>query len=1317
MANTKSTKAQLVKELNDLKRQLAALKAAASDGPDCALEPAHLRAAQLAELLEASSQPFVVGYADGRMGLCNQAFLDLLGCTKEEYETLNWASHLTAPEWLDTERAALAELERTDEPVRYEKEYVRFDGTRVPVELLVNVHRDERGRPDHYYAFVTDVSTRRQYEEGLRENREMLRQILDSVPQAIFWKDTKGAYLGCNKAFADACGASDPDEVIGKTDYDLPWPDADAEAYRADDAQVVASGMAKMHLLERLQRADGARLWIDTSKIPLLGADRKPRGVLGVYEDVTDRKRAEAALRESEARFRAFMDNSPAIAWMKDERCRHVYLSNSFLKRFRVSEEPWLGKDNFELFPREVAEQFTASDREVLDHGHTLETVEQAPDADGRMSTWRTFKFPLQGAEGERYVGGIGVDITEQLTADEALRESEAKYRKLFESMNEGLCVLELVRDERGAPVDYLIHDVNPAYERILGVRARDVTGRRVTEALGLSAPPNIDVYTALVETGQAVVFDASVPELGKHFLVSAFSLGGNHFVTMFQDITQAQRSLQALEESERRFKDLFHSSPVPLGVLDSSGRILDLNRRFTETFGYTIQDIPTIEDWRRLAYPDPEYRKSLSPEWIQGFQAEAKDGVEVQPREFKVTCKSGQVLFVIVAGINTGSQLVASFTDITDRRMAEDALRESELKFRTVADYTYDWEYWRGTDGSMLWVSPSCERVTGYTAEEFTANADLVQKIIHPEDRDIFGEHADTLETSCDESYSMEFRIIRKDGSIVWVHHKCQGVWAEDGSGLGRRVCNVDITDRKLFELALAEREEQLRLFVKHAPASIAMFDRDMRYLAASQRWCDEFKLAECDLTGRCHYDIFPEISERIREVHRRCMAGETQSADASPFLRADGSTQWLTWEALPWRAPSGEVGGIIIFSEDITERLESRQVLLDAKEAAEAANQAKSEFLATMSHEIRTPLNGVLGMLQLVQTTALDPEQSEFVGTALQSGRSLLRVLSDVLDISKIEARSFSLAVEDFQTAEVFGPIIQSFEGQARSKGLTYTYLLDPGIPEALCGDASRIRQVLYNLVGNALKYTETGTVWLEAFTMPVPGDPGGLRLHLAVSDTGIGVPEDKVRRVFEAFSQADGSYTRQFGGAGLGLTIVERLVRLMDGDIEFCTRPSVGTDVHITLPLRLAREESNALPKAAPRPDPAPQSLRVLIAEDDRINRLAVRHMLTRAGHRVHEAGNGAEAISFLAENRADCVLMDIQMPEVDGVEATRRIRSGEAGKAASAIPIVALTAHAMKGDREQFLAAGMTYYISKPVDMAELEQVLAAIPARG
>ncbi|MDD3312627.1 PAS domain S-box protein [Pseudodesulfovibrio sp.] len=379
-------------------------------------------------------------------------------------------------------------------------------------------------------------------------------------------------------------------------------------------------------------------------------------------------------------------------------------------------------------------------------------------------------------------------------------------------------------------------------------------------------------------------------------------------------------------------------------------------------------------------------------------------------------------------------------------------------------------------------------------------------------------------------------------------------------------------------------------------------------------------------------------------------------------------------------------------------------------AKDAAEAANLAKSEFLANMSHEIRTPLNGIMGMLQLLAFTPQDGEQAKYTEMATRSCRRLTGLLSDILDLSRIESGKLVIMPVRFSIDTLFRSIEELFRVQADSAGIRLELHPDQGLPDTVVGDESRIRQVLFNLVGNALKFTDQGRVTVTADSLR-----GGQFVLFTVADTGVGIPEDKLDTIFDAFTQADYSHTRAHQGAGLGLSIVKRLVALLGGSVALESQIGVGTTVYVSLPL--IRNDPEA-PAEAPRPTPLQPlhrrgPLRALVAEDDRVSRLSISRMLEKLGATVFTVGSGREALETFAEQSPDVVFMDIQMPEMDGLEAVRQLRDPDRFGDRAAVPVVALTAHAMAGDRERFLDAGMDDYLAKPVDFDELKRLLDAL----
>jgi PAS domain S-box-containing protein len=544
-----------------------------------------------------------------------------------------------------------------------------------------------------------------------------------------------------------------------------------------------------------------------------------------------------------------------------------------------------------------------------------------------------------------------------------------------------------------------------------------------------------------------------------------------------------------------------------------------------------------------------------------------------------------------------------------------------------------------------------------------------------------------------------------------------------EDGHDLLER--SLSISSDEMTELnrslvasqeALNREHQQLLDIVANAPIAMAMLDESMRYVAHSRQWVEEFALGARDILGASYYEVFPDAPEEWRGIHERALRGEIVTSPEDVFERADGSKLFLRWAVQPWHTPEGRIGGVVIVADRIDD-------LVGARESALESVRVKGEFLANMSHEVRTPMNGVLGMTELLLDTDLDGSQREFAEAIRRSAVNLLEILNDILDFSKIEAGKLELVAEDFELSAIVRDVVQIFAGNAKRKGLELRSDVEAALPQYVRGDAGRIRQVLTNLVSNAVKFTESGRVEVRARLLS--GEERAVRIRFEVDDTGIGVPEGAQDRLFQAFSQGDGSMSRKYGGTGLGLAICKQLVDLMEGEIGVRSGKGTGSTFwfELCLPRCAANPRPDApasgeprapLPAGSPRSDSkaaAPPAVRpeILIAEDNSLNRTITEHILERLGYRVSVAANGREAVDLCERVSFACVLMDCQMPEMDGFVAAQLLRLREQGSGRR-VPIIAITANAMKGDRDKCLAAGMDDYLTKPFGIEQLTRVL-------
>ncbi|HEV7501609.1 MAG TPA: response regulator, partial [Vicinamibacteria bacterium] len=762
---------------------------------------------------------------------------------------------------------------------------------------------------------------------------------------------------------------------------------------------------------------------------------------------------------------------------------------------------------------------------------------------------------------------------------------------------------------------------------------------------------------------------------------------------------------------------------------------------------------------------------------------------------------------------------------------------REQQLEEAQGIAHIGSWEWQAGADSVAC--SPELYTILGVDPQSFARTRAAFMELVHPEDRPALSEavrHA--LEEGL--ALDLDHRIRRPEGAVRHLHVRAQAIVAAGGQVVRLAGTAQDITDRKIGELAIESEREQLRSIVSHAPVAMAILDRDLRYVAYSERWLKYWRLRGRPLLGRRHEELFPALPAAYHEALAQALAGKVVTRREDPFALGDGSKVYIRWTMHPWRRLGRRVDGVVVVVQNI-------DVLVRAREAAREASRLKSEFLANMSHEIRTPLSGLMGMTRLLIDTRLDRQQREYAEMIRDSGRALLDLINDILDFSKIEAGRLELESIDFDPVLAIEDAVAGFAERAATKGLELAVSADPEVPRVLRGDPGRIAQILNNLLANAVKFTDRGEVVARVSVAEEWDDE--VVVQFSVIDTGVGIPPETLARLFKPFSQGDSSTTRRYGGTGLGLAISLRLAELMRGGIGVDTASGGGSTFWFTARLkrpaeaasasgakrltgglaliacgsatvcrilstqleasgmivrtagdlksahgtledessddidlvlvdqelpgldlpafvREVRERSRAVrvvllapigarvgTDGADAPDavltkpvrpsvleeqviavlageapvtvaePAggsaeevdPDAPLVLVVEDNDINRAVALRTLERLGYRAAGARNGMEAVDAFTPETYAAVLMDCQMPVMDGYEATARLRAAESGRGRT--PILAMTAGALTGDRERCLAAGMDDYIAKPFAFEDLAATLRRWVPRG
>ncbi len=820
------------------------------------------------------------------------------------------------------------------------------------------------------------------------------------------------------------------------------------------------------------------------------------------------------------------------------------------------------------------------------------------------------------------------------------------------------------------------------------------------------------------IEQSNAILHDApgSQAEINAQHLVEELRVYQTELEIQNHELGAAQGEIALALE---KYRSLFSFLPLPAVIIDAQGFILDANLQAAQFLG--LSQNSALQRRSAIQLFDTESRGAI----YQLLRDRTNDSAQTLAL-IGVRAAGGETILCDVHIIHLHEETspegrtVLLFVDQSDKM----ALRESEHNLRSLADSSMGLIWAAGTDKLCYYFNKGWLKFTGRSLEEEQGNGWV--EGVHTDDLErciaIYEQHFDQRQ-----AFSMDYRLRRHDGEYRWIRDNGTPRYDSDGGFVGYLGHCLDIHDRVEAEQSL----RKLSQAVAQSPESIVITDKNSVIEYVNAACLKSTGYSEAELIGQ-NPRIFnsgqtaPAVYAQLWETLGQGKPWAGQFTNKSK----DGRIFYEHVRVSPIRDASGEVTHYVGIKENITEKMRiakeldayrehleemvtSRTIeLAHAKDAAEAANVAKSAFLANMSHEIRTPMNGVMMLTHLLRQTPLDPNQHDKLSKIVKSADHLLSVINNILDISKIEAGKLMLENSDFSLAEIAGQSLTMIQEKASEKGLKLKVYRDPDLPELVHGDATRISQALLNYLGNALKFTMQGEIALSVSLLSRNDE--AIKVRFAVRDTGIGIAPEALARLFQNFEQADNSTTRQYGGSGLGLAITKRLAKLMAGEAGVESEPNKGSTFWFTATLAPAVHSGIAALQPAISAEATLVSdfkeTSVLLCEDNEINQEVICEILTEVGFRVDVAENGAVAIGLATRKNYDLILMDMQMPVVDGLEATVALRQMP-GYAST--PILAMTANAFEADRKACFDAGMDEFISKPVNPQMLFEIIAKV----
>jgi two-component system, sensor histidine kinase and response regulator len=902
----------------------------------------------------------------------------------------------------------------------------------------------------------------------------------------------------------------------------------------------------------------------------------------------------------------------------------------------------------------------------------------------------------------------------ERRQSEEALREAEERFQRLVENIHE----VFWMSDVRGERMLY----VSPGYEQIYGRTCQSLYEHPESriENIHMDDRARVIEHTRQREDGVFINLEFRVvrPDGSIRWVRNrVFPIKGENgqlsrLAGLMEDITDRKRAEEKLRQSEERFRGTFENAAVGIANVDFEGHWLSANQRLCDILGYTREEL-LQKSFQDITYADD---LPVSLDELMSFAQGERPSYSLQKRYVR---KDGSLIWAEIFGslqrdtAGKPAYTIAMIQEISERKRLEGDLRESEHRWRGITEALPQLVWTARSDGYVDYQSTQFGEYFGLPEDKMLGSQWL--ELLHPDDRErtrLAWQAA--IEQESD--YDLEQRLRRFDGVYRWF--KTRGVRIRDNEGNTLKwfgTC-TDVTDNKKAEEALRESEHRWRSLTETLPQLVwtAMPDGVCDYF--STQWTQYTGVPTSELLGWEWMDtLHPDDREPTRRFWLDSVAGRHDYDVEYRVRRFDGEYRWFKTRGVPIRDTEGNTFKWFGTCTDITDGKLAAEELRLAKEAAESANRAKDEFLANVSHEIRTPMNAIMGLTTLVLGTQLNDGQRQSLTTVKSAANSLLGIINDLLDFSKIEAGKLELNLGEFSLRAALDDTLRALAIRAHQKGLELVSNVQPEVPDRLIGDAGRLRQVLLNLVGNAIKFTQRGEVVVQVAVSDEPSLRDEVHLLFTVRDTGIGIPREKHAVIFRAFEQEDSSTTRRYGGTGLGLTISAQLVALMGGKISVESEPGRGSIFSITA--RFKRSSNRGAP-VVPASHDILENLRVLIVDDNATNRHILEEWLHNWRMRPAAVGDGAAALNALrsaAEKGTpfSLVLLDGRMPDTDGVTLAGQIRQHVDSSTTRIILLPSDdSTFSIARSREMRISA----HLLKPVQQSELLETICQVMTR-